>query len=1017
MLEHLAMRLTPRHLDDLSTEGSARLESCVSRFEAAWQAGRRPALDDYLIGDGPLRRAQLLELIYTDLEYRLKAGEPARVEDYLHRYAELAADRDVVLDLLAVEFQLRCRSPRPCVEEYQRRFPELGDELDAIVLTGRRNAGWDRRLAGPAPPPEELRRLGRYVLLEEIGSGSFGTVHKALDSELQRTVALKLQHRGAVTDTRFLREARSAAALRHPGIVAVYDAGQADGIWYLVSEFVAGQTLAERLKAGRPSFRQAAWWVADVADALAHAHRHGVIHRDVKPSNILIDAEGQLRLTDFGLARRDAADGTVTEEGQVLGTPAYMSPEQARGEVSRIDVRTDVYSLGAVLYELLTGELPFHGNNRMLLRQVLEEEPRPPRRVHDEVPRDLETVCLKAMAKEPADRYAGAAELADDLRRFLQGQPVRARPVGVVGRLIRWGRRRPTLAGLSAALLFVAALGFAGVFWQWRQAETHLAEADRQRDRARDNARQAHLAINDLINVGNDPRLERSDLSAVRRKLWQTGLQYYLGILEQDENDPTYTDPSLRTDMASSQTNLAFLLLRLGFPTEAETAYAKAQSLWQRFLDQEPENATYQLNLMRILFAQGTLWKNQGRSKEAAAAYHRVIRGLSDLHSRQPLADGDAILVIDGYGELALLEEKQGRLREVKNYLEQAQTFGEDYLNKNPDSIHARHYLLGTYYHLVRLEQNLGHTDLALEAHRRGVEIGQRLMELAPNVTSYAFQRAQHHLALGSVLRAAGRNEEALRTFQESDRLLTSILQQDAAHFDARNLQIQSRYFCCMCLHGLGRLKEAVDACRQAHQLAEQLDRDHPAHPEVQDLLYRVCFWLGKVSYESGQRPAAIAAFQQDVDLASRLARQIPDEPKWRFRQALCLHCVANQLEHQGRLVEAADHFRRAAALSDRVCQDAPDNLSWRDNNAGTWHRLAELEERMGHMEEALTAYQQAIARLRLAAGKDPPTAKHQRRLREFLQEEMRVLKKLGRDEDAAAMMAEYNSIAGASLP
>lgn len=1000
------MRPTSCYLDELSSEDSARLETCLERFEAAWQRGERPALDDFLVGgDGPPRRAQLLELVHTDLEYRLKAGEAARIEDYLHRYSELAADRAVVLDLLAVEFDLRCRCPQPCVEEYRRRFPELSDELATVVAGVRPGA------VQPTPPEKEQRRLGRYVLIEEIGSGSFGTVHKAFDSELRRTVALKVPHRGVSTDARFLREARSAAALRHPGIVAVYDAGQAEGVWYLVGEFVAGQTLAQRLKSGRPSFRQAAGWIADLADALAHAHRHGVIHRDVKPSNILLDADGQPRLTDFGLAHRDVADGTATEEGQILGTPAYMAPEQARGEVGRIDARTDVYGLGTVLYELLTGELPFHGNNRMLLRQVLEEEPRPPRRINDEVPRDLETVCLKAMAKEPAERYAGAAEFADDLRRFLQGQPVRARPVGPLGRLVRWSRRRPALAGLSAALLLVAAAGFAGVFWQWRQAEANLAAADRNRGRALESAHQAHLAINDLIKVGNDPLLDRSDLIAVRRNLWRTGVQYYRVFLEQDENDPTFTEPSLRADTASAQGSLASLLQHLGLSTEAETAYAKAEILWQRLLDEEPENETYQLNLVRIVYAHGHLWQIQGRPLKAAAAYQQVTRELSALQPRGPLSDGDVALLMVGYTGLGALQERRGELREAENYVEQARVIGEDYLKGRPDSVFLRQQLLGVYNNLVLLEQQMGHIESALQAHRRGVEIGERLMELAPNVPAYGLKLAGHHFALGSLHGAAGRNEQALQAFQQTDRLLAPILQQDPAHFDARYLQAQSRYSCCMRLHDLGRPKEAVDACRQAHRLTEQLVRDQPSNSDVQDFLARVCFWLAKVCSKSGHRMEAIAALQQGIEVTGGLARQAPNETRWRYRQGTLLHCLAGMFQDMNRIAEAADHFRRAAAFYDSALRDQPNDFSGHADAAGSWHRLGELEERLGHAEEARKAYHRAIELLRVAVNDRTYAAHHQRRLRKFLQDEARILKTLGRDKDAAAMTAELNAV------
>ncbi len=337
-------------------------------------------------------------------------------------------------------------------------------------------------------------RLGRFEILVPLGSGAFGTVYKARDPELDRTVALKVPRADRVGTgehrDRFLREARSAAQLRHPAIVPVHEVGQIDGQPYLVSEFVAGVTLADRLTAEPPPPHEAAWLVAEVAEALHYAHERGVVHRDVKPSNILLDEQGRPHVMDFGLAKRDAGEVTVTLDGQVLGTPAYMSPEQARGEAHRVDGRSDVYSLGVILYQLLTGERPFRGNARMLLYQVLHDEPKPPRRLNDRVPRDLETVCLKAMAKAPAHRYQTAAALAEDLHRFLDGRPIQARPAGRLERAWRWCRRHPARAGLVAALvglLLAVAVGavIAVAAGQIAEARDEAVAARKRADEAR----------------------------------------------------------------------------------------------------------------------------------------------------------------------------------------------------------------------------------------------------------------------------------------------------------------------------------------------------------------------------------------------------------------------------------------------------------------------------------------------------------------------------------------------------
>jgi serine/threonine protein kinase len=362
-----------------------------------------------------------------------------------------------------------------------------------------------------AAAPHLPRRLGKFELLEELGVGSFGHVFRARDTELGRTVAIKLLRAGGLASRdeldRFLREARSAAQLQHPGLVAVYETGQTEGgLIYLVEEFVPGETLAARLAAGGFDFRQAAELIAAVADALDHAHRHGVIHRDVKPSNIQLDAEGRPHLMDFGLAKRDSDESPMTLDGEMLGTPAYVSPEQARGESNRVDGRTDVYSLGVILYELLTGERPFRGNRQMLLLQVLHDEPRAPRQLNDRVPRDLETICLKAMAKTPARRYAAAQELADDLRRFLRGETIRARPVGRLERFGRWCLRNPVAAGLLLALAFSSAFGL----WELSRLSEHLV-----RSSALESAAQESELLNVVNNLYSADVVDRASVKGV----------------------------------------------------------------------------------------------------------------------------------------------------------------------------------------------------------------------------------------------------------------------------------------------------------------------------------------------------------------------------------------------------------------------------------------------------------------------------------------------------------------------
>lgn len=313
--------------------------------------------------------------------------------------------------------------------------------------------------------------LGRFELHSELGVGSFGYVFKAHDPELNRWVAIKVQRAGTfATDNdieRFLREAQSIAQLNHPGIVSVYDTVRCeDEVCYLVTEYIDGESLETRLANEALSPKEAAELIASISDSIQYAHENGIVHRDIKPSNVLLDRDQNPHVMDFGLAKRELdAGNTMTSIGRIMGTPAYMSPEQASGESHKVDTRSDIYSLGVVLYEILTGERPFQGNGRMLLLQVMEDEPRSLRQLNANVPPDLETICLKALSKSPTRRYQSAAEMSADLRRFNLGQPIKAKPIGFTGRLWRWSRSYPLAASLLIAVPLVTIGGFAYLSW------------------------------------------------------------------------------------------------------------------------------------------------------------------------------------------------------------------------------------------------------------------------------------------------------------------------------------------------------------------------------------------------------------------------------------------------------------------------------------------------------------------------------------------------------------------------
>jgi tetratricopeptide (TPR) repeat protein/tRNA A-37 threonylcarbamoyl transferase component Bud32 len=387
-------------------------------------------------------------------------------------------------------------------EEVCRQCPELLPEVrKRWQAFSSIDAEYQALLPEPGAPAQDAGwpQIPGYEIEAVLGQGGMGVVYKARHLRLGRPVALKMLLAGPlarqVERERFLREAQAVASLRHPNIVQVHDVGDVDGRPYFTMELVEGASLAERIRGVPQAPRRAAALLATLADAVHAANRSGIVHRDLKPSNILLSEDGTPKVTDFGLARRWQDDAGLTLTGHPLGTPSYMAPEQARGDKSALGPATDVYALGAVLYELLTGRPPFRADTpTATLQQVLADEPVSPARLNPGVPRDLETICLKCLNKEPHKRYASARALAEDLRRCERGEPIKARPVGPLERAVRWVRRRPALAGaLAAGFVLASALVATGLWWYAQRtaleaaavayAEADLRESERLRDR------------------------------------------------------------------------------------------------------------------------------------------------------------------------------------------------------------------------------------------------------------------------------------------------------------------------------------------------------------------------------------------------------------------------------------------------------------------------------------------------------------------------------------------------------
>ncbi len=941
-----------------------------------WQQGQRPDVRDFLAAHPDLPLTRCVGVLRVDQQERWLRGERVRAEEYLDSCFFLHGSGEHALDVVYGEFLLRERlGEAPVLDEYAERFPQFAAQLRRQVELHRALAS-DMRFCSTAEASAEfaerptvvrhrdgapLPDVPGYEVLGLLGRGGMGVVYRARQLKPRRVVALKMLRGADAADSellaRFRAESEALARLQHPNIVQVYEVGEHSGRPYVALEYVEGGSLHQQTAGAPQPAGPAAQYVQRLARAVHYAHERGIVHRDLKPHNVLLAADGTPKVTDFGLAKLLAVElgpsslDYRTQSGAIVGTPSYMAPEQTGGRAAAVGPAADVYALGAILYELLTGRPPLQGASVLeTLEQVRTQEPVPVRRLQPKVPKDLETICLKCLRKEPAQRYTAAAELADDLGRFLAGRPIQARATARWERCWKWARRRPAVAGLALALA-VAVLGLLGLgAWSYleiraaladakagrqaaqqaaaresaerRQADVNRRDAERHKERAERNGAEARRKARDaskrlgvafrainkyLTYISEDVLLAQPRMEGLRAQL----LKYAVGLYEQLLHDAS-DDPQIQAQLARAHFRFGQLLMQTEQRARASESYGKGLALVEKLAECKPAEPTTRFHLAEALVFAGRHHSQAHELARAEAAYRRAIRLLTDLLAASPKA------------------------AEYQNALAWAHSeFGELYLQSD-------------------------RVNEALTEYRAAHALARKLVERQPADEGHRILLARIQAWLARTLIAAGRLDEA----EAPSRAALPVLRQ-AARDRPKSPDYQTHYGTALHYratldYSMRRPEEARKGFDEAMSVFERLAREHPAVSAHQIHLGATYEALGALHVERQELGRARPLYQKALDIFGALEKAAPTTPRYLADLAGCCYSMA-RLEVNCADYEAALRWsEQGIGKAQLALAKGARNLQAREH---LWRLLVQKAvalSQLGRHAEALTVLERA---------------------------------------------------------